>query len=496
MEGLKVTFSESFREKPTAFTRYLQTDWSAEDKQFQDGLAHFKHSIALANPVVATYEDESQEKNIEPQAIAPQGVAAIAVNAQKKSAEPVKDQRVRSVESGIVENPLRGDLTALHGNDSLEGLAVPERALKEQHLPTAKTGSPADELDDFFGVETKPAAKPPAKATPAAKPPEPDPFDTTPVSGIEVAADDAKKSAPPKAGSKSVEDIESKIHAMATFPPPEGDDDEASEPAAMEGFDLDSFKGIQTAVDDLLSSAKKVDVDAIVNELPNYAVQLDLDHYRKNPDVLSDKIIQVQAKRDSLNALMMKVGPELSTLIDAWDYVEDVGLAYSNASNREKRAAQAKILMKGLWARFVLVKRLHQSLKQADGNLEGQFNTLSRLITCSQDRNREVSRGAMPFEMRGEAMAEIVAEVKRQMSAMMAPNGSNGRTFELNVNEQVKPDPAAPKITEKEMGNDLFNEDMSQPLTSKKYSGMPEFPKNAQKLAQRDDKMKLGIIDF
>lgn len=488
-----MTFSDAFREKPTTFTRYLKTDWSAEDKVFRDGLAHFRESIALGNPIVAPQENE---KIGEPQPVPAKRFVLDVEDHPEKVDAIEKDQTVQPVESSTVGNvgsPIIGS----------PQLAVSERALEESNLPTKPSGNSAEDLDDFFGgSEAKPAAKPSAKPAAPSKPiqstTDEDDLFGAPISGIEadeMKPEPAKPTLEPAKASKP--EVKAPLAAAPAITPTPtaapAKKEESEEPMemALEGFGLEEFKPIQDTVNELLASTKKADLDLIVNELPNYAVEMSLDSFRKNPDILSDKIIQVQAKQDSLHALMMMIGPELSTLIEAWDYIDKVGQNFSNASNREKRAAQAKILMKDLWERFVMVKRVHQSLDKAYKHLESQFNMLSRLITCSQDRNREVSRGAVPFEPSFDVAAEVAKQVSAAMGKMAPAHGKHN-----NVNENVGPDPDAPKISEGEMADDMFNVDMSQPLVSKKYKGMPEFPKNAGKLAQRDDKMKIGITDF
>ena len=98
---------------------------------------------------------------------------------------------------------------------------------------------------------------------------------------------------------------------------------------------------------------------------------------------------------DSLHCQLMLVYPEKEAYDEFMDFLEDVTIAFSSASNHEKRLAQSKIVIQEEWERYVEVKIIYNSLEKTYRHLMGQFDTLSRLITCHQGLNREVSRGAV-----------------------------------------------------------------------------------------------------
>jgi hypothetical protein len=323
-----------------------------------------------------------------------------------------------------------------------------------------------DPLDDLFAEEPPKKQTKPQSQTPAPVPEEDDVF----ASVMNPVPFDPPYTKTPSA---AVPAVPAAKYAVVT---PLIDD------GALEGFNSKEFDEVRSVVSGILAKVDKADLDSITKTLPEYAVRLDLDHNRENPAIISDRIAQVQARLDSIHAVMMKLGPEAQALTQAWDYIADVGIVFSNASNREKRAAQAKLVMKDLWQRFVLVKALHISVEKSYKHLQIQFDTLSRLITCGQERTKEVSRGALPYES-NELAASIAREVNAQMSAhlakMMAPVTTAARAYE-----------AAPGKACANAEMDFLNDELAQPLSTK---NLDDFPKNVKVPTKNDKK---GFVDF
>jgi hypothetical protein len=170
----------------------------------------------------------------------------------------------------------------------------------------------------------------------------------------------------------------------------------------MDGFNQDKFANLRKIVDEILAKTPDVDPDRILESLGDYSVALDLDPYRENPTatVLTEKLLEVHAKRDSLFSLTMRLTPLRSSMESAAKYITEAGLECSTASSKDKRLAQLKLAHSDFWIRHAKVTRASETVDRTFDHLEKQYESISRLITCLQLSYRvaEISRGELPFD--------------------------------------------------------------------------------------------------
>jgi hypothetical protein len=364
-----MAFSD-LRPKSAVLQRFLRSDWTEQEKKFHDNITHYLSAIAVGNP-------EIHGKKLEGQPVGTQGVAVSRENPSKK-------------EEGVA--PAR----------CVELTAANAKSVKAERptIPMTPT-TPTNDLEDFFAPSSKPA-----KQEEKPKAPEADPFDFAPAEQTKWVPPEPKT--PTSSPSTSLDsEIASQMAAVReevktskkkSEPEPEKSQDKPQE-KPLDGFDFGEFKEVQDVISNILAKVKRSDIDSIVKMIPQFAVHMKLDRFAETPAVISQAIVEVQHQLDSVHDQLMDTGPESQALGGAWDYLGDVGMAYSTASNREKRMAQAKIVMRDLWKRYIEVKTVHAALEKTYRHLQIQFDTLSRLITCEQERRaREIGRGPLPFD--------------------------------------------------------------------------------------------------
>ena len=365
---------------PNPPVKYLKTDWSKEEAKFRDGLPEFLAAVREAKNFVQTkyeYQErhneeakptEKSEKNLSPEPVAAKGVV--------ESAEKIRPGKQETVASPVV----------------LTNVPVPYSGSEDKgNKNSQKEYQVTDILSDLFGDSPSPKKD--------EKPATADPFDA-PVasnSGTHVAATNAVPVDP----ATILHDVPpSKITPMP--------------PVAEQAVDKEKFGRVEQVVDAMLAGLPNVDLDATLSKMGDYSVCLDLDHLRGKPYILSDKLMEIQAKRDSLNSVILQLTPLYHSMKGAAEYFSTVGIDCFPGSSREKRLAELKCATSDFWVRWMKVLRTNETAEATFKHLEGQYECISRLITCVQNKIGEISRGEKPWDPNRTMSGELRAQPQAQ----------------------------------------------------------------------------------
>lgn len=252
---------------------------------------------------------------------------------------------------------------ARHGLDS----AVPEDRTREQKMDAKTKARPEPSLEDFFDDLEAPIEDPKGKSSPEpTKEPEP-PGETQQKTKV-----------------KPNKEIPAKPDAPA-------------KPSAMDGFDQQGFhEAVGDSIENAFSMAKRHDLDAIIKNVGDYSVSLAMSGAVEQVHLLNEKIAEVQQYKDSLFPHMLAVKPVLQVIDDVVGYAEDVGVAFSSASNRETRIAQTRLAIKGLLDLHSKVKHANALLDTTWKHLDKQHFTLNAMVECLRQQSYEIRKGKLP----------------------------------------------------------------------------------------------------
>lgn len=363
------------RVKPQTQASYLRSDWSAEELKFKDNVRAFKDGIAFANVPV-----ENPRFSFTVEIETPKGVEKSAVCVTEK---------IHGITAGAVEKTVVFTNVA---TPHVEVAAVPNatNATKESIVPTKKAAS-ADVIDDIFGEATPKQStfeddffsEPSSAAKPTVKAADAEPF--TPPAKIENP-----KEAP------AIQSLPVPKDKPNAYPPI----DMSAGPEAMEGFNEAVFEKVNRHAHDMLHWLPNDDIRHFSLNISEYAVNVDLDYLRGNPTVLSDKLIEIQAKRDALYTATIRWVPVITAAKQAEKYVLSAGLAATEAKPVDKRIAQIKLAIPTFWLRHSDIMALESQVEKTFEHLCNWYECISRLISSMQMNNKvqEISRGDIPFD--------------------------------------------------------------------------------------------------
>lgn len=157
----------------------------------------------------------------------------------------------------------------------------------------------------------------------------------------------------------------------------------------IEGFNVELFQlKIKSIADEILKNTPKIELEEMSSQLPEFTVKLNLDEYRENPDIIADYLIEVQSKKDALSSHLIKLSALHTSIDQAMDFVVNMGVSCSSASNKERRVAQVHYMIKDLFILYVNVQQVLDSYERTNKHLYGQTETLSRLLTAQIERSR------------------------------------------------------------------------------------------------------------
>jgi hypothetical protein len=169
---------------------------------------------------------------------------------------------------------------------------------------------------------------------------------------------------------------------------------------AMEGFDQAVFEKINSTAHEMLHWLPNDDIGHLSSQISEYAVAIDLDHLREHPTILSDKLMEIQSKRDGLYTQTIRWRPVFTATKHAEKYILSAGMIATKAGSADKRQAQIRAAIPAFWKRHSDLLSLESTIQQTHEHLCGWYECLSRLISSMQINNKigEISRGEMPFD--------------------------------------------------------------------------------------------------
>lgn len=321
--------------------RYLRADWSAEENRFREGLPKFLSAIAMGNPWVEAHVPWN---------------SLATLDVEKNGRIPEKNMQVqKECVPSLVESRTEKKSEAPERGDS--GLQPTQPAQPKEYRLPASPSSP-----NSFLELPKPQKE-----------------------GVFAPGGDDRAA--------SMEDPFSAAETNKTaFELPSS----PSTPNFMEGFNYEQFREAQQVANSILKGIADIDVDQIQARIPEYVVRLDLDAHRENPDVLADSMVEIQAKKDSLHAELLRLIPVVERLEHAITYLLDLGIICSTASSREKRIAQVKYLIRELMIKHATIESVYEALDKTYKHLLNQSDTVSRIITWHSMFPRDMGHEVRP----------------------------------------------------------------------------------------------------
>jgi hypothetical protein len=225
----------------------------------------------------------------------------------------------------------------------------------------------------------------------------------------------------------------------------------------MEGFSIDEFnREILPIVSTSLQALMSRDYEAMRKEATEHTVPFLIRGAEVNVNILNDKIAEVQRAKDVLFSFIEKLTPDINWLEHSLSLIMELGLIHSGASNKEKRSAQVKYVMKDAYIQLFVAQRAYDAIKISLDRMDSQHSALRGLVSCLQERNAEISRGCYPrayAESSGMADGSISigAEVKRlvEESKQIEAAPKNDLPFDVDKKDVSHLDDFNPKAGRK-----------------------------------------------
>lgn len=363
---------------PSPRRNWFRTGWDDEEARYGSGLSAFQESLSAVFPAldefpygleVSEKSEKKEEKIAGAQSVTVESsIVCPPMGGSDKMPEPTKPEMKMPVQ----------EPDPFDAYSSQPSPAQLQPAETPQEPPVLQTAAPVE--DPFFEELSRQA-----KESKVAKPVETVPAAASPKGGTELPIREPKREEPKSAAAGQVKTAQPQA---------------PKEPALFDDFDEALFKKVKGIVDKIMSGLPTVDMPRILASLPNYAVRLEFDHYRENPDIVGEKLVQVQAMRDSLFALTSQLTAVYYSAKSAADYLSQAALVCSSASSREKRLAQIKLADSEFWVKYAEICRTYESVQQTFDFMNQQYEAISRMITILQIRLRvdDISRGTVPFD--------------------------------------------------------------------------------------------------
>lgn len=393
--------SQSFldiRDRPIGQKIFLRSDWSAEEKNFEDGKSAFLIGAGIANTVkFPEYDFCAENKKTEIVAVAD------VANSTENNSKINQGSGTSSVVSSYVpaqkcgQDQVTSEVSVLSVVPSVVPATKESSVLSEDifgEVAKPKIESFLD--DDFFSDNSQSSAKPSVKAEDS------EPFVVPPPKPKETAIDPLEEifGETPKSTSLVKSQSVANVSSNEIACPVVVQIDNSHDAEAMEGFNMQRFEKVRATAQQMLDWLPQQDLSSIMNSLPNYVAELNLDYLREHQNELTDKLMEVQSKRDSLHAVVVRVTPAFYNSKSAADYFTTAGLDCSTASSKDKRVAQIKFVIPEFWINHAKIIATMETVQKVFDHLAGQYECISRLITGWQTKMKisDIARGEEAYE--------------------------------------------------------------------------------------------------
>lgn len=150
-------------------------------------------------------------------------------------------------------------------------------------------------------------------------------------------------------------------------------------------FDAEGFKSEMEKMSDVIDRVRSFDLSHYVSQIGSFGVHVDLDAHRENPDVIAEAFTRIYGAYTTAHARLMEILPIRHRIDSVVDYLTDVGVAFSKASNKERRTGQVKLAIGDLVQLQDDVREVCDSYERTCKNLLAQHDMVSRLFTWHQN---------------------------------------------------------------------------------------------------------------
>lgn len=226
--------------------------------------------------------------------------------------------------------------------------------------------------------------------------------------------------------------------------------------ASFADFDGKAFAEEIAKMQDIVDMVKSFDLIPFVDQIPSLGVHVDLDAHRENPEVIAEAFTRLYGAYTNAHTKLMLLLPMRHKIDSVVDYLMDVGVAFSNASNKERRVGQVKLALRDLLRVQEDVRQVCDSYERTCKNLLSQHDMVSRLFSWHQ--NYLLPRGigmripsgeeqyAPRYQPHGPASPQPPVGISVTMDDEKKPE------FEEKAFEDLEPMPSKPTFKDKKPG--------------------------------------------
>jgi hypothetical protein len=411
----------------------LKKDWSIEEKAFKEGVQSFLAMIEPANSICA---HKKTEKNLQEQAVSDVIIKTEAV-------EPVVGP-VAKMQPEAPEAQMPKEVQMTTDLDDLFGLPSKNEETKKEEPKKEET-----KKEEVFASAGKESS-----------------FENFPPAAPAVEPAPAKQSEPAPAKSERTK--------------------APSEISLCDGFDAATFKSkVMVLVDSILETTPDIDLEQMQGSIDEYSVNISVDAYRSDIDSIANHIAEIQAKRDSIISPLIKLSATVLAMDETLDFVVNIGVSCSSASNRERRVSEVHYMAGDLFKKFMRVRHLHDQYDKMYRHLGSQMEALSRLLTAQIERAKQVYLG----NQRHSDLKEL--HEKRMVSKAPIEHTSLDYTQEINRMAEES------KLMKQESPQMPFDVDAKTPSKpTQAVEGLSELETFSAAPVKPLEKFKKGVIEW
>ena len=150
-------------------------------------------------------------------------------------------------------------------------------------------------------------------------------------------------------------------------------------------FDINSFNAELAKMQDMIQQVTSFDLSHYVSQIGSFGIHVDLDAHRENPEVIAEAFTKLYGTYTTVHARLMELLPMRHRIDSVVDYLMDVGMAFSQASNKERRTGQVKLALRDLLRVQNEVREVCESYERTCKHLLAQHDMVSRLFSWHQN---------------------------------------------------------------------------------------------------------------